>query len=144
MAATGLTFSAEVDEWCRATQRRLNAVFRESTQRVVSEAQSRIPVDTGFARASIRASLSAMPKIDPAFRGQKGQSYGDATGEVITVIAGAEVGHTIYVGWTAAYVGALEYGHSQQAPEGFVRIAAVQWPRIVAEVAAEAHSRAGG
>jgi hypothetical protein len=143
MTVSGLQFSAQVSDWVKQTEARMTAVFRESSQRVVSAAQSRIPVDTGFARASIRGSLSAMPPIDSSFKGAKDGSYGDTTGQVTLVIAGATIGQTIYVGWTASYAGALEYGHSQRAPAGFVRISAAEWPRIVAEVSAEAKSRAG-
>ncbi len=142
MTVSNLQFSAQVSDWVKQTQARMTAVFRESTQRVVSAAQARIPVDTGFARASIRGSLDSMPQIDPAFRGQPGNTYADS-GEVTLVIAGATLGQTIYVGWTANYVIYLENGHSQQAPSGFVRLAAMEWPRIVSEVSAEAKSRAG-
>lgn len=144
MATTGLQFAAAVDAWVRETERRMTAVFRESTQRVASEAQRNIPVDTGFARASIRASTSEMPKIDPSARPQKGASYGDNIGDVVTVIASAHLGQTIRIGWTASYVGVLESGSSKQAPQGFVRIAALQWQRIVDEVIAEAKNRSGG
>jgi hypothetical protein len=143
MTVSGLEFSAQVSDWVKQTERRMTAVFREATQRVVSTAQRRIPVDTGFARASIRGSLSAMPAIDPSFKGTKGASYGDTSGQVTLVIADANIGQTIYVGWTANYVEFLENGHSQQAPSGFVRLAAMEWPRIVREVSSEAKGRAG-
>lgn len=144
MPINNLDFNAQVNKWVRQTEARMTAVFRESTQRVVSEAQSRIPVDTGFARASIRASLSELPQIDPGFHGGHGQSYSYDQGSIVATIASAKLGETIYVGWTANYVIYLEYGHSQQAPSGFVRISAMQWPRIVSEVSAELRSRAGG
>jgi hypothetical protein len=57
--------------------------------------------------------------------------------------ANGALGQTIHVGWTAAYIGALEYGHSKQAPQGFVRIGCAQWPSIVASVSEEAKSRSG-
>ncbi|HXU02761.1 MAG TPA: HK97 gp10 family phage protein [Polyangia bacterium] len=142
MTVDNRQFSATVSAWVLQTQARMNAVFRESTQRVVSQAQRRIPVDTGFARASVRASLEAMPPIDPTFRGDPGRTYAP-TGEVSVVIAGAQIGQTIYVGWTANYAIFLEYGSSQQAPNGFVRVSAQEWPRIVSEVSQEAESRAG-
>jgi len=143
MTVSNLQFGADVTDWVRQSSRRMTAVFRESTQRVVTQAQKRIPVDTGFARASIRASLESMPLIDPAFRGERGRAYGDTTGQVSLVINGAQIGQTIFVGWTANYVGFLEYGSSKQAPSGFVRISAQEWPRIVSEVCQEAQSRAG-
>ena len=30
-----------------------------------------------------------------------------------------------------AYIRALEYGHSQQAPQGMVRVTIAEWPQIV-------------
>lgn len=143
MATSNVNFSAQIDAWVRKTETRKLAVLRESTQRVVAQAQSRIPVDTGFARASIRASLSEMPPIVKDSHGEEGQTYGYDSGEVSTVIAGAQLGDTIYIGWTAAYVGALENGHSKQAPSGFVAVSALEWPRIVNEVTAEAKNRSG-
>lgn len=85
-----------------------------------------------------------MPQIVPDFKGEKGKPY-DATGafgEVTLMIAGLEIGETAYIGWTANYVIPLEFGHSQQAPAGFVRLAAAQWQVIVNGVIAEAKGRA--
>ncbi|HEU5019684.1 MAG TPA: HK97 gp10 family phage protein [Pseudolabrys sp.] len=122
----------------------MTRVFRQSAQEVVSAAANRVPIDTGFARASVLASTSAMPSIDPNKKGAgTPANFAAAEAEVSLVIAGAKIGQTIFVGWTAAYVGALEYGHSKQAPEGFVRLAAQRWPAIVAEVSARAEMRAG-
>jgi hypothetical protein len=133
-----LNFSAAVDDWCKENEARLLAVFKESSQRVVSLAVNGVPVDTGFARASIRASTSEMPQIDP---NAKGGAYINGFDTVTLTIAGLELGATLYAGFTAAYIGPLEYGHSKQAPNGFVRIAAEQWPQIVSEVSAEAKAR---
>ena len=57
--------------------------------------------------------------------------------QVTLTIANAELSDPIYIGWTANYAIYLEYGHSRQAPAGFVRIAAEQWPQIVAQVSAQ-------
>jgi hypothetical protein len=130
-------FVATVNSWVMQTKERELAVFRTATERVVSKMQERIPVDTGFARASIRASKESMPPIDLTFRGVKGQSYPYNSGEVVLVIAGASLEDTIYIGWTANYVTYLEYGRSNQAPAGFVGISALEWPTIVDQVSAE-------
>lgn len=136
-------FAASVDDWVKETDARMLAVFRESTQRVTSIANNGIPVDTGFARASLQASTEEMPPIVDGKKGEAGKVYPASFGQVSAVIANAQLGQVIYVGWTAAYVLPLEYGHSKQAPSGFVRLAAAQWSRIVSEVTAEAKSRAG-
>lgn len=137
-------FVATVDEWCLEKGKgRLEAIFKQATQKTVSITQSRIPVDTGFARASIRASLQSMPPIDQSKTKPTGGSFSYDSGDITLTIAQAEIGMTIFVGYTAAYAGILEAGSSKQAPSGFVRLAALQWQQTVNEVVAEAKARVG-
>jgi hypothetical protein len=141
MAVSNVDFTSKIDDWTKQTEERMTAVFRESAQRVASISSNGVPVDTGFARASVRASLSEMPQIIDGSKGEAGQSYPFDMGNVTLTIADAKIGDHIFIGWTAGYVIYLEYGHSKQAPAGFVRLAAEQWPQIVSEVTAEAKSR---
>lgn len=171
MATTNLNFSAQIDSWVQTTELRMTAVFRESTQRVVSEAQANLTphVDTGFLRASIRGSTASMPLIEPA---KEGKAEAGSGGEISSVIANAKLGETIYAGWTAFYGPFVEYGtaphdiypkdktvlhwvqngksmfathvhHPGTRPVAFVRRAAEGWSRIVSEVTQEAKTRAG-
>jgi hypothetical protein len=143
MATENLNFSASVEDWVKAQKDRMRMVAQESTQRLVSVIQNTpFPVDTGFARASVRASLSEMPAIDMSARPKEGATYTYDPGTITAAIAGLQLGQTIHVGWTASYVQYLEYGHSKQAPNGMVRIGCAQWPSIVAEVSQEAKSLA--
>jgi len=82
-----------------------------------------------------------MPQIDPNFTNKEKVAVAYNPGEISLVIVGANLGQVIYIGWTANYVGYLENGHSQKAPSGFVRLAAMRWPQTVKEVTAEARSR---
>jgi len=143
MPINNLAFGDQVSAWVAKTEKRMEAVMRASVQELVSRCQARIPVDTGFARASIQASLSDMPQVIPGSRGQPGGSYAP-TNAVPVVIAQMKLGDTIHIGWTASYVIYLEYGHSQQAPSGFVRVSALEWPQIVSEISQTAEARAGG
>jgi hypothetical protein len=136
-------FSATVDAWCLKSQKRMLAIFRESAQRTVSIAQDRIPIDTGFARASVRASLDSMPPIDPGMSNKSHVSFAYNSGDITLTIAGAELGVQLFIGWTANYVGFLENGSSKQAPSGFVKLAAMQWQATVNQVVQEAKARAG-
>lgn len=120
----------------------MEAVFKESAQRTVSLAQSQVPVDTGFLRASVRASITSMPAINSAARPADGQSY-QPGGEVVLAIVGAGLGDTIFVGYTAAYAGFVEYGTSRMAPRRFVGYAASQWQATVRQVSQELQARAG-
>lgn len=134
-------FSAAVDKWVLKSKNRAEAVFRESTQRVVSEMQKPVgaggnmPVDTGFLRASVRASLSAMPTIDKGSRGADISVSYDSSPVVMT-IARAKLGQTIYVGYTASYA------PYQENSRGFVRLAAAQWQSIVRAVVRDAKAEA--
>lgn len=134
-------FRATIDNWVKESEARMLAVFRESAQRTVSLAQSRIQVDTGFARASVRASLQDMPQIDPAASNKSGAAVAYDGSEIVTTIANAGLGETIYVGWTANYVGFLNYGTSKMAGSHFVDLAVMEWPRTVSVVVAEAKQR---
>lgn len=127
-----MDLGAQLDAWTKESSARMLAVFKGATQEFVSRAQARIPVDTGFARASIRASLQSMPQIDPKAHGNPGQRYTANLSDIVLTINSAKPGETIYIGWTANYVPFLEYGHSSQAPNGFIGITALEWPQIVA------------
>ncbi len=99
-----------------------------------------MPVDTGYLRASLLASTSQMPTIREDARPADGQTYRE-DGQVALVIAGADLGETIYVGYTAAYARAVEYGHNGAPARAFVRLAAQNWQEIVTRVAAQAKAR---
>ena len=164
MAGQNLSFSAQVGAWVKKVKTREVAVFRESAQRVISEMQTpegaggRMPVDTGFLRASLQAAIDAPaagPMGKPLKRkeGQEGVIYHLDAGQVALVIAGAELGHTIYATYGTAYARRMEYGFVgqdslgrtyNQAGKGFVRSAAQKWPQIVAAVSAELKSRIEG
>lgn len=137
MAVFAKGFGADLDEWVKKSDERMLAVWREATQRTVSLAQARIPVNTGYARASVRASLQSMPPIDPNSRGVADISYSYNDEPVVLTISRAKLGQTIYIGWTASYVQFLEYGHSKQAPSGFLGLAAQQWDHTVEQVTQE-------
>jgi len=143
MAISTLSFRAAIDDWTRQSEARMLAVFRESSKRIISSCQQRIPVDTGYARASIQVSLEGFAPTEGKTSRNAEASYGDTTPIAVAVIAGAGLQDTIFVGWTANYAIFLENGHSQQAPSGFVAISSQEWPAIVAEVIEEAKERAG-
>ncbi len=137
-------FAATVDAWCTETADRMERIWKASAHEVGSIANRHppFPVDTGHARASFLASTESMPQIDPSDTNKDGLPVSFDFGTISAVIASATLGETIYLGWTAAYIIYLEYGHSKQAPQGFARLAAAQWPSIVSGVVADAKSRA--
>jgi hypothetical protein len=63
--------------------------------------------------------------------------------EISLVIAGTQIGETIYLGYTAEYGGHVHYGTSRMAGRPWVMMAAQRWPIIVQEVEAETMARLG-
>lgn len=143
MATQNLNFAAQVSDWAEAEKDRLDRIKKASAQELASIANNGVPVDTGFARASFMASTDAMPVIDKGATNKSGATASFDFGQITAVINGASPEQIIYLGWTAAYILPLEYGHSKKAPQGFARLAAMQWPAIVANVEAQAKARAG-
>lgn len=135
-------FAATVDAWATESADRMERIWKASAQELGSTANNGVPIDLGFARASFRASTDAMPLIDKSATNKSGGAVSFDFGEISATIASATLGGTIFMGWSAAYILPLEYGHSQQAPQGFARLAAAQWPSIVSGVVADAKSRA--
>ncbi|WP_029581941.1 hypothetical protein [Bradyrhizobium sp. URHD0069] len=146
MAVNNLAFVSAVDDWVKSTEQRMTAVWKESTQRLNSVVVANLSggvvnVQTGFLRASERASTEAMPTIDPTAQPKDEQSYSFDEGQITTVIASATLGQTIYLGWTAAYAGHVNWGTANMAPRRYVDLAAEQWQVIVNGVVADAKSR---
>jgi hypothetical protein len=146
-----LSFEAQVDAWCRKTDQRMELVFKESTQRLVTEVQTPVgaggnmPIDTGFLRNTLQASTTAPSPIDPSAVPVKPPGhiagtvlYQEREGDIAAVIASATLGQTIYLTYTAAYA------RIQEMKRGFVRLAAQRWPQIVAEVIRDAKDRVAG
>lgn len=87
-----------------------------------------MPVDTGFLRNSLQASLTAMPQTTatPA----PNVEYAFDIAGISSVIATADLDDTIFLGFTA------NYGPKMEERYGFVRLTAMEWPQIVSEIAA--------
>jgi hypothetical protein len=151
MARTTLNFNAAIDDFVRETEERMNAVFRESAQRTISIAQNYLSgtlvgVQTGFLRASVRVSLSAMPPINEAAYPPKDARPGSFRYdgmEVSVALASSKVGDHIYIGWTAAYAEHVHDGTSKMRGRPFSLLAAQQWETTVRAVVAELKGRVG-
>lgn len=125
---------AELDKWVLQTERRMKAVVRGATDRVMDIAQTpeakggRMPVDTGFLRNSLVSSVNGGGTAKGA------SSY--------ALIAGTmDAGDIATFGWTADYARRLNGGFTgqdklgrtyNQAGRHWLEGAAAQWPAIVA------------
>jgi hypothetical protein len=131
-------FAATVGEWAAKVDGALELVFKESAQELVTQLNVLVPRDTGFLAASLVASTAAMPTI----RQTDGAVPGDL-GEIVLVIAGAELGDTLFLGYTASYSAFVHYGANGRAGRPWVDMVAQRWQQIVAAKSAEVKSRLG-
>lgn len=135
-----MSFAAQVSEWCQQVEGAAEAVLQTAAQTVANEVRTavaeggRMPVKTGNLRRSLMASTSAMPTIKP-----EQTTFSDSGLEL--VIAGAELGSTVYLGFQAAYAARMNFGFVgedslgrvyNQTGFGFVDAVAQRWPQIVA------------
>lgn len=141
MATQGLSFAAQVSDWCRQEKAREEAVFQLAAQmvaddvRVTIPAGGSLPIDLGNLRRSLMASTTSMPSV------REGEETFVESG-VQMVIEGAEIGDTVYLGFQAAYALRMEYGfvgqdslgrNYNQRGFGFVEKTGERWPQLVKE-----------
>lgn len=133
-------FASQVKAFADKAQRRQLAIFRESAQRVAQRANvpqaqgGKLPVNTGFMRASQAGSVSGMP-AGPG-KGEPGRLYNAPLGQPVELaILQARIGGTVHIGWTANYARFME------ARYGFMRSEAQNWGSIVNDVTTEVKRR---
>ena len=130
-----ITF-AQLDQWTKKTERRIDAVLKDATQTVISVAQTpkskggKLPVDTGNLRNSLLSSVSG------GASGQGAESY-------IMAAAGMKGGDVATFTWTAEYAAAVNNGNRGRPGAHFVEGAVDQWPAIVRASIAKAKARVG-
>jgi hypothetical protein len=125
------SFEAEVQFLVNKTEKNMLRVMQASIQDVVDASQKprgkggRMPIDTGFLRASGQGSYSGMPS--GPVRGDKKEpnSYTYDSGPIGVLINGLTVGKTFYFGWTA------NYARIQNLRTGFLDAAVQRWQEFV-------------
>lgn len=132
-------FTADVNKWIPLLDGRINRFY----QNIVAECADEgvvtpgkwgpgTPIDTGFARRSWRFGISA-PKDGPAMPTKKGDiGSGQLDLSNITQLTFAQL---CYLTSNCEYMPSLEFGHSQQAPQGMVRTTLAQAQSIADFVA---------
>lgn len=133
------TFSADLERWIRKSERRMEAVVKQSAQAVIEIAQTPqakgglMPVDTGFLRNTGVIALNSAPS-GPA-QAEEGDPGAWDVSSITLTINDVEIGDTIVFGWSAVYARKMEERY------GFAQSAAMQWPSVVAVTANELRTR---
>ena len=132
-------FSATVSAWVEKTKQRMEDVVHTSSRLLAEAVVEGTPDDSGALVHSFRASGSVISVMqagaspDPASAG----GYGFDAGAVNLAILGVPFGGMIYMGFTAPYAAAAEFGTSGKAGAGMVRLAAQRWSDIVEQAVRE-------
>ena len=147
-------FSNIVSPWTQESQKRLNAVFRLSTQRIIEVMQRTdaeggyLPYKDGFLRASLVVLVNKNAPAPDKTQADSSNTYNPA--EIQLAIASAVAGDRIVAAYTMEYARRLEFGfvgvdslgRSYNQPGiGWTAKATQQWRQIVAEVEQEAMAR---
>lgn len=139
-----LSFAAAVEKWVHKVKEAEEAVFRQSVQRLSHELTEQLQSmvyekpespnykRTRFLMSSLVASKSEMPRLS---LDNPGVLVTPDFGAVELVINNAEIGETIYLGYTAKYGSYVHYGTEDMPPRPWVNLVAQRWRSIVAEEA---------
>lgn len=146
------SFSAQIEAWALKVEGAIEAVFRESVQELVEQADALLadmvyaqpPASsgykrTGFLRSSVKVSTISMPLANRP-QGTPDTGY---MAEIEVQIAGADLGETLFIGWTAEYSAYVHFGANGTAPRPWVSMVAQRWQVIVDGKAAELKARLG-
>ena len=140
-----VTFTAQLEKFADLSRKKMELVFKQSAQDVFETAQApkaqggNMPVDTGFLRNTFVAGAN----------GAQNLTGPDA---YVLAIAGADLGGSVFGGWTAAYALRMEYGfvgtdsrgRTYNQPGNFFALnASQQWQAIVARNVAKAQALKG-
>ena len=123
-----MSFSGDIARFAKETGQATEAVFRGTTLDMVSRIIRRTPVQDGFLRGAWQTNINS---LDTSIPGVADKS-GDATiRNANETIARAKIGDVIYLSNNLPYALAIEDGHSDQRPQGMVKVTVAEFERMV-------------
>lgn len=136
------TWRADFAVFDRILDRRLDEVQRGAALLVAEGVSAGLPrfalpgtpFETGFARSSWSVGVNGMPSFRTPPKRPAGVNQFPAP-DLSPSLAVVGAGDEVIVATNVEYMPRLEYGHSQQAPQGFVRLTVAAFPRLVRAVA---------
>ncbi|QQR47743.1 HK97 gp10 family phage protein [Myxococcus xanthus] len=134
------SFSQQVQAFVKTTEERANTVVRKTALGILANVVTASPVDTGQFRANWRAGVGARPDGTLESTDKDGGATITAAKEALE---SAKLGDTVYVANNLPQGRRLEFGHSQQAPNGMLRVTLANLPEILGEAVGEAKQDAG-
>ena len=130
-------FASQVKAWTDKSERRLETAIRKIALDVFSRVIMRSPVDTGRFRGNWQVEIGAVPFGALDLHDKVGRA---TINKVTAATLNLKAGQTIFLVNNLPYARRLEYGWSQQAPAGMVRVTVEEFKPIVDAVARELNS----
>jgi len=122
-------FSIGVKNWVKKTNKHLNKVVVQINILIFETLVDRSPVDTGLFKGNWQVFVNT-PDEDVVDTKDKNGSKTKATGR--RILRSVQPGDITYMMNNLPYARRLEYGWSQQAPQGIVRLTVTQFKPLVA------------
>ncbi|KKC39508.1 hypothetical protein WH87_04750 [Devosia epidermidihirudinis] len=127
-------FADQVSAFTRKTEAKIETAIRKIALDVFAEVIMMSPVDTGRFRGNWQVAIGSAPSGTLEIDDKAGTAtLAKAQAEAL----GLKAGQTIFLVNNLPYAQALEYGSSQQAPGGMVRLTVQRWKPIVEAVGRE-------
>jgi len=128
------TWSIDLTKWAEKAKGNMKVVIQKVALDAFCRVILRTPVDTGRARANWGVAIGTAAVTSPNV------AYVDKEGTTAIGAAAAKVFDwnaqgSIFLCNNLPYIGALEYGHSKQAPGGMVRVTMAEFDVIVKSAA---------
>lgn len=123
------TFSLQVSRWCEKAKGNADKTLRDVVIAVGSRVVTRTPVDTGKAKGNWTPGVDVEP--DAPEREIFDKSGAATIANLVKVARTLKAGQVFYFVNGVIYIRPLEYGHSQQAAQGMVRITVAEYRAIV-------------
>ena len=123
------TWTVPIDEMVARSKERVDQVVRIATMHLFSQVVLRSPVDTGRFRANWNFSINS-PDTSSSETTDKARGTQQA---MKALQYGA--GQIVYLTNALPYARRLEHGWSKQAPNGMVKVSAVEFTRFVQQAA---------
>lgn len=128
------SFSVDVSKWVKQAKGKQNTFVQRFCSEVSERVIERTPVDTGFARGSWQPLRNGEGMLSEA---KEDPSGGTAIARANLVAYWMRAGDVFMLINNAAYIERLEYGWSEQAPSGMVRITLAEAQSIAEGILAE-------
>jgi hypothetical protein len=129
-----MSCAGDVSKWTAKTEAKIETAIRKIAIDVFAEVIMMSPVDEGRFRGNWQVAIGSIPTGTLEIDDKEGTAtLNKAQAEAL----GLKAGQTIFLVNNLPYAEALEYGHSQQAPGGMIRLTVQRWKPIVEAVGRE-------